>query len=77
MDKEGKLPNENTCLLDNEEKSLTGKYLSNGQRCVVTNGEYLSNQTKWGSHEWGIQLSFTRRHLKGPVDFMPSRRGAL
>ena len=24
-----------------------------------------------------IQLSFTGRHLKGPVDFMPSRRGAL
>ena len=24
-----------------------------------------------------VQLSFTRRHLKGPVDFMPSRGGAL
>ena len=24
-----------------------------------------------------LQLSFTRRHLKGLVHFMPSRRGAL
>ena len=24
-----------------------------------------------------IQLSFTRRHLKGPTHFMPSRRDAL